>query len=303
MSKLSPSQKLYEELKKAGLDESIIMNLVGPLYQKEHEALFNTPQELFAGLSENEANRLVETPLEPDTVLQFNTLTTEQAMLSPLFRQMKRLIELIDNEGELKLTATEALPPKVVKELYPMGISNKWIDNGYQKLSREGDSECVQMAKLTLLTAGILKMRQKKLSITAKGKKLKNDDNALIQLLFTQSMIRFNWGYFDAFDLEYVGSFGFKYTLYLLAKYGNEEHEEGFYANLFMRSFPIILELLEMKYNLQDPDVKFYRCYNNRCFRRIFLYWGLVELDKIEILRNSFVKTTPFFNAFISVKH
>lgn len=56
----------------------------------------------------------------PVQLADFNDVDCDSV---PLFRQVKRLQEMIEKEENLKLTQTGNLPPRIVKEVYSEGAS------------------------------------------------------------------------------------------------------------------------------------------------------------------------------------
>ena len=69
----------------------------------------NAPKEGFEGYSSSEISKVLYEPFDSDSVLQFNSLTSEQYNQMPIFRQVKYLLQTLA-EHEIKLTAAGFLP-------------------------------------------------------------------------------------------------------------------------------------------------------------------------------------------------
>ena len=76
--------------------------------------------------------------LNPKCPVQINLLQEEEYLEIPLFNQVKYLLQLIGNSGELKLTQRGNLPIKVVAELYKQGfLKDPWVEKGFAKVYNE----------------------------------------------------------------------------------------------------------------------------------------------------------------------
>ena len=71
----------------------------------------------------------------------------------------------------------------------------------------------------------------------------------------------------------------FSYSLSLLANFGGEAREVGFYANKYLTAFPMLLEEIPPQ-NWATPEQHLTRCYVPRFFSRFAIWWGLAELEK-----------------------
>ncbi|GAB1360443.1 hypothetical protein MASR1M31_22500 [Porphyromonadaceae bacterium] len=268
------------------------------------ENVNNLQLEEFEGLTPAEMEYIIRDPLNKSSPVQFNTLTPEEYNLSPIFRQIKLLLSHIEKEGELNLTATGNIPPRIVKEMYPLGVADWIIESSGSKVSKETDSWSVHLARLVAETSGIVKKRNNKLSLTANGKKTIKNDNALFLHLFWFYCERFNWGYFDRYDdFESMGQIGFPFTLYLLAKYGNEERMESFYAEKYINAFSYFTEQYEYSSELGRSKMSaLISCYNSRVFMRTLHNWGFIERRIERGSLNFWSKPTELFEKMIRIK-
>lgn len=201
----------------------------------------------------------------------------------------------------MKLTAVGNIPPRIVKEMYPLGIGDYFIEAGIGKLTKETDSECVHLARILVELSGIVKKRNNKLSLTATGKKIIKDDHSLFWKLFTTHFDKFNWGYFDGYEMENLGKFAYPYSFVLIAKYGSEHRLEEFYGEKFFEAFPSLVEQLGKNTILRNKSESVICCYCSRVFRRFFNYWGLITRSEELKSSNRWVEKTEFFDKLIKI--
>ena len=255
----------------------------------------------FEGYSPNEMHLLLYWLYERGCPVQLKPLEAKDCGLSPLFRQVNYLIETLQQEGKLKLTATGKLPPKLVKELYPLGYPEYTIEKGISKLSKETDSESVQLVHILLKLSRIVKEQKQVMTLTKNGQKITLDDNQLIQELMLSFSLKYNLAYLDAFQSETIGGLGIGYTLLLLSKYGETWRTHLFYAEKYFKAFPFLLEDCHSPY--RSPLEVGASCYSSRVFLRFLLKMGLIDYSSrweqyTEIIQ---IKKTPLFDNWISV--
>jgi len=90
---------------------------------------------------------------------------------------------------------------------------------------------------------------------------------------------QFNWAYGDEYPgLEEVQYF-FGFSLYLLARFGNEERPVGFYADACARAFPTTMSDPELLVDrLKEPEERFRDVYSRRTFGDFLRLLGLVDI-------------------------
>src|SRR5690554_7437319 len=83
-----------------------------------------------------------------------------------LFRSLMQVRFLIDKmkaEGEVKLTKTDALPPKLVKEIYGLGhLKDDFIENGLGKLNKRSEEHTSELQSRPHLVCRLLLEKKKK---------------------------------------------------------------------------------------------------------------------------------------------
>lgn len=262
----------------------------------------NIPKEEFERYSPMEMSKILHHTFDCDSPLQFNSLTSDQYNQMPLFRQVKFLLQTLA-EHEVKLTTAGYLPPRIVKELYPLGLGDSLIDSGFSKLSKEVDSISVVLARNIAEAAGLTKVRKGVLSATANGIKILNDDTKLFKRIFETFCQKFNWAYFDGYQTEQIGQLGFGFTLMLLSKYGSVKREDDFYAKKYFKAFPMLIDGVIPSYGTVTNYCN--NCYSTRTFDRFLLHFSLVEItqEKKHDAPKYVIKTALFDNLIKIMPH
>lgn len=71
----------------------------------------------------------------------------------------------------------------------------------------------------------------------------------------------------------------FSFSLSLLAHFGKEDREAGFYAKKYLAAFPMLPEEIPL-HNWDTPEQHLTRYYVTRFFSRFAIWWGLAEVVK-----------------------
>ena len=210
----------------------------------------------------------------------------------PIIRQIRYFLNLIDKNNGIKLTKAGNLPPVIVKEIYQKNyISDRMIESGITKLTKETDADCIVAMKIFCKLAGLIRKRDNKISLTKNAIKEVNSDQ-FFEKIFKICYRDFNWAYFDGFENKMIGQFGNNYTLYLLNRYGNEWKSVTFYADLYLKAFPDIF---------QENDIfGFQLCFIKRTFNQINEYFGFIEYDDNKFGMGK-IKTTDIFRKYIKI--
>lgn len=257
-------------------------------FDKLMEIKNSMPEKDFEGLSPAQMSILLY-ELDNEDILQIND-TLESIDEIPIVKSIFELIKLIDPEKGTKLTNTGNLPVKIVKEIYSKGIiKDKYIEAGITKLSKETDAESIHCTKIIGLLSGYLRITNNRIFVTKKGKNFEKDRSKLKKILNTFGS-KFNLGYFDGYENSQIGQHDFKFSLYLLYKFGEKEREKNFYANKYFTAFPMN----------GDCNERNKSCYTLRTFQRFFNYFGIIEQDKTWNDPN--VKITNLFKKYITFK-
>jgi hypothetical protein len=107
----------------------------------------------------------------------------------------------------------------------------------------------------------------------------RNGHGELFLRLFQAYATRFNWAYRDGYSELGIVQHSFLFSLFVLQKYGHEPRPEGFYAETFLRAFPMALEAIrEPLFGTAEQYVS--SCYRIRCLERFARFFGLVEYGR-----------------------
>lgn len=133
------------------------------------------------------------------------------------------------------------------------------------------------------------------MTLTKKGIEQIDNDNKLFENIFQTFVSKFNWSYFDGYNNEEIGQFGFGFTLILLDKYGKEYRTPEFYADKYLKAFDFKSNNSEFEF-ADNPK----RAYIIRTFERFLDYFGFTQYDKGE--KYPKVKKTKIFNELIKIR-
>jgi hypothetical protein len=238
----------------------------------------------FEGLSPKDMHQLL---YEADNDIFSIKETLDANNEIPILKLIKSLINHIDPEKGVKLTPAGYLPVKIVKDIYNEKIiGDKAIENGISKLSKEIDSESIHLARIVGTLAGCFRKSNTKFYITKRAKSFDtNKDN--LKRVFNVFGEKFNLGYLDGYEDNQIAQIGFRYSLYLLLKFGSEKRELNFYAKKYFKAFP----------GIGNENERNLWCYNLRTFDRYFNYFGIIELEGN--WKNETVKNTMLMNKYI----
>ncbi|MFA7493493.1 MAG: hypothetical protein WCZ43_08260 [Proteiniphilum sp.] len=276
-----------------------INGFVGEWMQIEN----SRPVAHFDGYSPTQMQYIMYNLFGENCPVQLADFIDEDCNSVPLFRQIKRLLEIIEKEENLKLTQTGNLPPRIVKEVYSMGAPEPHIQSGIVKLRTEKDSVSVQMARIAVELMEAVKKRNNILSLTKKGKELMKDNRKLLSGLLTVMFTKYNPAYFDSYSSENIGYVGLGFNLVLLHKYGKKGQRDTFYSGKYFKAFPLLLEEVTERYRPQEQVAT--NCYSYRIFDVLFYHLGLVTIDE----RNRYsanhaklIHRTPLFDVLFIIK-
>lgn len=263
------------------LDHTPTLDELNQITQKVMDRENKKPLPDAEGLSPEEMTRLLYRLFEENCPVRLNqNIQDQHAALSPMMLLCQALMKVLDENKAVKLTATGYLPLKVVRFLYDKEfITIDHIDSKLIKIRTERHCEPVHLGVILCKLAGLVKVRTGKLSLTAKGNKLLQSPAKLLIALFTAFCTRYNWAYFDGYRSPNTAQLGAGFSLFLLHRYGKPKRKADFYANRYMKAFPMILEEFSAN-EFSSREQEFFRCYQLRSFTRGFNWFGLVDVSQ-----------------------
>lgn len=257
----------------------------------------------FEGYSPFEMHHILHFTFEPNSPIKLQKLANSDSLKCPMFNLVKYLLDLVKSKGEIKLTAKGFLPTKIVQEIYNQGFLEEYqFSSGISKLYKESDSLTVSLTRLLAELAGLTKKRNGKISLTKTGEKIASDNQKLFDLIFKTMTQKFSWAYYDHYENEQIGQFGFGFSLLLLSKYGAEKRLDNFYSDKYLKAFPQFLESITPTYGTIEQYAG--NCYSVRTFERFMNYFGLVKIKKEGKMldRKNFIIKTEMFDKLIKVR-
>lgn len=257
----------------------------------------------FEGYSPFEMHHILHFTFEPNSPIILQKLADLEFLKCPMFNLVKYYLDLVRNAGEIKLTAKGFLPTKIVQEIYNQGFLEEYqFSSEISKLYKETDSLTVSLTRLLAELAGLTKKRNGKLSLTKTGEKIASDNQELFELIFKTMTQKFSWAYYDGYEDQQIGQFGFGFSLILLAKYGAQKRLDYFYSEKYLNAFPQFLESITPTYGTAEQYAG--NCYSIRTFERFMSYFGLVEIEKQGKMldRKNFIVKTELFDKLIKVR-
>lgn len=257
----------------------------------------NQPIDDFEGYSPAEMQIILYDFFSPKCPVQIQELKNTDYLKIPLLNQIKFLLKIIQESGQLKLTKKGNLPTKVVADIYKQGyLKDDFIESGISKLYKEEQVQTITLTRILLELSDLVKKRNNILSITKKGQKIIHNNHLLFKHIFEIFSSKFNWAYFDGYENEEIGQIGFGFTLLILDKYGKNKRNVFFYAKKYIKAF-------DFK-NDSNPDFinNLPNAYSIRTFDRFLDYLGLIKIDEkiFGEIRN--VETTKIFGKLIKIR-
>lgn len=257
----------------------------------------------FEGYSPFEMHKILHFTFAIDSPLKLQKLSDTDYNKIPILNQIKYLTDLIDKNGEIKLTNKGFLPTKIVSDLYSQGfIKDEHIENGISKLYKETDSMTINLTRILIELAGLTKKRNGKISLTKSSQKILGDNEALLRQIFLTFTNKFNWAYYDGYGENQIGQLGYGFSLILLSKYGQTKRLDSYYAEKYFRAYPKLLDSLEPTYGTLEKYAS--RCYSIRVFDRFLDYFGLIRIEEEKKGLDSIkhIIKTDIFDRLINVR-
>ena len=257
----------------------------------------------FEGYSPFEMHHILHFTFEPNSPINLQNLADSDCLKCPMFNLVKYFLDLVKSKGEIKLTAKGFLPTKIVQDIYNQGFLEEYqFSSGISKLYKESDSLTVNLTRLLSELAGLTKKRNGKISLTKTGEKIASDNQKLFDLIFKTMTQKFSWAYYDHYENEQIGQFGFGFSLILLSKYGAEKQLDNFYSDKYIKAFPQFLESINPTYGTIEEYAG--NCYSVRPFERFMHFFGLVKIEKEGKMldRMKFIIKTELFDKLIKVR-
>ncbi|MFN6963459.1 MAG: hypothetical protein ACK4S4_06810 [Pyrinomonadaceae bacterium] len=266
------------------------------------------PRHEFAGLSSDEMHFLFYYPLEKNSPIQFRPLIGHDVLNKiGFFRLVEEFLKIVKRDGSIKLTEKlGALPRKTLVELYDHHFVRQWpIDEGFIKLRYEDDSSVMRTLHAIVRISGLVRKLHGKLVLTKMGEKMLAPAarSELFRIVFHAFTRKFNWAYNDFYPHFSLCRQAFGFSLYLVARFGDNETHKDFYTEKFLTAFPMALQQFQGD-SYSTPESNFRSCYRIRTFDRFLEWFNFVDVrSNEETLSGSqmLVKKSELFDAVFYV--
>ncbi len=256
-------------------------------------------------LTAESVEQLCSHPFEETSPLQLRRLEESEYQQIPMLNSVRRLAEIIEQRGEIKLTRKGCLPRDVVVDLYQRAFFPKTSSynlTDFRKVLHEGDLLTVSLTRLLLERAELTHKKHGKLMLAEKWSAVKQDNESVLRLVFESFTQKINWSCLDQFPSERVGQHGFAVSLALVDRFGEQPLSTDRCAEAYYNFFPFLRE--DFLNSSPGPAEKIaWRCYSLRTFERFLAYFGLVKVHRDEKVYVGSVEIakTDLFNKFIAV--
>ena len=239
------------------------------------------PREEFDGLSSDQLARLFSEPFDSPEIVEFKcdfALPT-----GPMFNLFVMLSVKLAN-GRVKATKTGNLPRRLCREIAEgfLGPAGYQQYTQYCGINSETDFHELNRTRLIAELAGLIQRDKGYFVLTDEARALLVDDKpGLYFKLLRTCAQEFNWAWGDRHEELAIIQHSFAFTLRLLARYGESWREAGFYAEAFIRAFPVAMD--------EPPDLDIYpaelavnNAYQHRALQKFAVFAGLAETDGLE---------------------
>lgn len=272
----------------------------------------DAPVDDFLGLSPDHVHHLLH-PSSQDGKHSGSWYHISEQLLSEPSAPILVLVDAIagaiqETQGKgLKATAKGNLPQKFCQITfleYRQGYLGSSIYS-FVKVNKEDDFLDLQVARMVMQLAGLLRKTKGHFLLTQKYKKLtaQNDKKRLFPVLFNTYCFEFNWAYCDRYgDMPFIQQ-SFLFSLYMLNSMGHVKQAQSVYTKTFLKAFPMVLNEVEYEYSYTTVEEQAQRCYSIRVLERYFWFMGLVSLEVTDSKNRSkddrLIKVSPLFDELV----
>ncbi|TVR85531.1 MAG: hypothetical protein EA416_16710 [Trueperaceae bacterium] len=258
------------------------------------------PVDDFDGLSPEQMQRLLWSPLEPGSPIAVSQVPRVTPP-SPLLFLVLDLAQALGDAG-LKATAKGNLPRTYVHEAAARYRDAGWVRSDLDVPERargEEDVGDLHVARIVARMAGLITLRSGRWRLTKRYRDTMARHGALgvYGALFEAFVRKYAWNYADLYPEFDIVQRSWGFSLLLLLRYGGEWRPPEFYADRFLRAFPLALDEAEDAYAdhpwMRDPADAVRDAYTVRALERFAAFLGLVEVERGRYGRLGRLRATP----------
>ncbi|MFQ6038944.1 MAG: SEC-C domain-containing protein, partial [Candidatus Aminicenantales bacterium] len=297
-AKREKTRRSLEKLERAAGDKVFKSKEEMQSFADEFMTLSNRePDEDFLGLSPEQMNRLLLSPLEQnEDIVRLNKDISSKAFeKAPIVRHTLFFLSELAKVEPLRATAKGNLPLKFARLLFDEiddSRLKRWI-----RFRSEEKSRKVLALRHVLGMAGWIKKEKKKYRVTRKGHRVLADgfsEQDFHHLLQTYTR-KFNWSFLDLYPDFMIIQGGWLFSLFILHKKARSFTEDIAISRTFIKAFPEIAYEVDDAYTSAVEYIT--HCYTHRFLENFCLPFGFVTVRRERKERSYFdrlfVKTTP----------
>jgi len=240
----------------------------------------------FDGLSADAMHRALHAPFDPGGALMVADVP-RSAPPAPLLHLVLDLAAALGDDG-FKATAKGNLPRAYVRAAAERYQATRWRRDsieGIERASSEEDFRHLYVARMVARMAGLVTLHRGRWSLTRKYRRTLERQGAagVYAHLFRAFVAKYAWNSADLYPELDIVQISWAFSLLLLVRYGDTWRDARFYADRFVRAFPMALH--EATHALahhpwqRDPEQEVRDAYDVRVLRRFAAYLGLVEIE------------------------
>lgn len=236
----------------------------------------DTPLDDFDGLSPRQMSAFLYHPFDAPELATFARMPPAGAS-APILLLYGALVNAIGERG-LKATTKGNLPRKLVQEAalayYPPEAEIE------RRVYREEEFPTLHGVRRMAEMAGLIRKQKGLFHLTRAAQKQLSAHGVAgaYAILFRTLVQKFNWGVWDLYDHLLLVQHAFLFSMRLLARHGDTPRPESFYADAFLRAFPMTVDqVTPTSWETREEHVR--RCYVLRTFRALRLL-GFAEREE-----------------------
>ena len=235
---------------------------------------------------------------------EFFTLENFEA---PLLKGINVLLQSIDLKG-LTLTKNGFLPTKVVKSIVEVAATIS--DQRFLRVQTrfyEEENLSANMTRVVSETLKLIKVQKGKLLLTKKGNEFLSLTPHEQYIILFNIMLGMNIGYFDRHQEAMCVHNSSLIMLQLLRDKERDFRTAEVYTALLLDMYPIIEDSIDdlevLDYGEKDKLDIFVSIAETRLFERLFLPFGLIEMQTAKYPQKDRFAKSALLDNFISEKH
>ena len=241
------------------------------------------PNPFFEGYSHMDFFMMLQHSFGPFSIVQIKKTEDEVYMKSPMFFLVRKLCDIIEREGYIKLTKEGLLPLDVMTEL---NVQDRLNLNPPAGTCMDQEGLVGKLLRLLLFECNIVRMQNKRMVFRKASLKVRSDNHELFTLLFRTFCTYMNWKQIDGLPAYMRGIMGCSFQFILLKNYGHISKNCSFYSESFLKLGD---------FGLEEQDYLWYT------FELCLQAWGFVVIEKKEHSQDYFVRRSALLDEIIHI--